>query len=179
MPEAAKLLEIHRRTHSGTITLLEHCAKLSDEELHRRMDGFGYPSIHHQLHHIIEGEDYWIGVLRSEYAPGGKHFERAARIGDEEVDESLNFAGLPELAAYRERVAAETAAFLAAQSAEQLATAGEYCVWGGKVVTLTPWLVVLRPITHTFHHRGQIAVMCRLLGQPVPPSPALDFPLRG
>ena len=176
MLEPADLLEIHRRTHSGTITLLEHCAQFGSEELHRRFEGFGYPSIHHQLHHIIEAEDYWIGVLRGEFAPGGRHFERASRT--EEVDESLNFPALADLAAYRERVAMDTGAFLDQQSAAQLATPGEYSVWGGKAVTLTPALVVLRPIMHTFHHRGQAAVMCRILGYPVPPSTALDFPLR-
>jgi uncharacterized damage-inducible protein DinB len=37
---------------------------------------------------------------------------------------------------------------------------------------------VMRPITHAFHHRGQVVAMSRLLGYPPPASPALDFPLR-
>jgi uncharacterized damage-inducible protein DinB len=33
--------------------------------------------------------------------------------------------------------------------------------------------VLLRTITHLYHHIGQVSAMCRLLGKPIPGS---DFP---
>jgi uncharacterized damage-inducible protein DinB len=176
MLEPSDLLEIHRRTHEGAITLLEHCARLSAEELCRELPGFGYPSVRKQLHHISEAEDYWIAVLRGEYAADGA---RAAHLSDHDYEAEVSkYPTVEALEGLRATVAAATQAYLAGTSAPQLAAPGEYCVWGGELVTLIPALVVLRPITHAFHHRGQVAAMCRLLGSPAPPSRALDFPLR-
>jgi uncharacterized damage-inducible protein DinB len=46
-------------------------------------------------------------------------------------------------------------------------------VWRGEHVTLR-WLV-LHPITHEFHHKGQVASLGRLLGHPVPEGTDLDL----
>ena len=32
--------------------------------LDQELEGFGYPSIRLQLHHVIGAEQYWVGVLR-------------------------------------------------------------------------------------------------------------------
>ena len=40
---------------------------------------------------------------------------------------------------------------------------------------LAPAHVILRTQTHVFHHMGQLAAMCRLLGHPIPQG--MDFPL--
>ena len=47
-------------------------------------------------------------------------------------------------------------------------------LWLLRAVGLLPALVFMRPFTHNYHHQGQVAAMCRLLGHPTPP---LDFPL--
>lgn len=46
--------------------------------------------------------------------------------------------------------------------------------WGNREKTLAPQHVVLRVLTHVFHHQGQLAAMCRLLGRP---CEGLDYPL--
>ena len=63
MHTAEALLDLHERAHSSLQRLLAHCRQLSVEELDRELAGFGYPSVRLQLHHVIGGEEYWIGVL--------------------------------------------------------------------------------------------------------------------
>ncbi|XOV75412.1 MAG: hypothetical protein ACFHWZ_18795 [Phycisphaerales bacterium] len=47
------LLDIHDRSHRSLSMLLDHCRGLDDEQLNRELDGFGYPTVRSQLHHII------------------------------------------------------------------------------------------------------------------------------
>jgi uncharacterized damage-inducible protein DinB len=63
MHTAEALLGLHERAHGSLQRLLAHCRQLSAEELDRELAGFGYPSVRLQLHHVIGGEEYWIGVL--------------------------------------------------------------------------------------------------------------------
>ncbi len=156
---SADLLELHTRAHAGLITLLEHCRQFSSEDLHRELEGFGYPTLQLQLHHIIDAEAWWSGVLqgRCEYTDTDKLYPTVAA-----------------LEAYREEVVAGTAAYLARATDAELNTAREMQTGGGTSRLLLPAHVFMRIFTHIFHHRGQVAAMCRLLGQPTPP---LDFPL--
>jgi uncharacterized damage-inducible protein DinB len=48
-------------------------------------------------------------------------------------------------------------------------------VWPDTVRSLIPARVFMRQFTHVFHHRGQIAAMCRALGRPLDIS--VDFPM--
>src|ERR1051325_5623420 len=57
------LIETHRRTQQGTITLLDHCRQFSPEELQRELPGFGFPTVLLQFDHLIGAEDYWVRVL--------------------------------------------------------------------------------------------------------------------
>jgi len=160
MYTAAGLSDIHERTHRSFVKLLEHCSGFSEEELSRELDGFGYPSIRLQLHHMIGAERYWVGVLH----------------GLELWDENeTDFASMDALRAFRERVAATTTEFLHAASDEELNTPRTMTTWGNKQVDLAPAHVLLRTQTHLFQHQGQVAAMSRLLGRPIPPG--LDFPL--
>src|SRR5512146_565021 len=95
-------IEIHRRTHSGTVRLLEHCRQLSPEERRRDLfaQGFGVPRVLEQLHHIISAEQYWLAVLRGRFAPGVERTEQ--ELFDDELD---NFPDIDALEAYRQRVA--------------------------------------------------------------------------
>lgn len=156
---SADLLILHARAHTNLIKLLEHCRQFTPEELHRELDGFGYPTLQLQLHHIIEAEDWWIGVLQG-------------RI--EQIDTRLVHTTIPQLEAYREQVAAGTATYLAGTADAELNRPRPLLVDPGMTRVLIPALVVLRPFTHNYHHQGQAAAMCRLLGHPTPP---LDFPL--
>jgi uncharacterized damage-inducible protein DinB len=156
----ADLRDMHARTHAGTIKLLRHCRKLTLDELHRELPGFGFPTVHLQLYHTIDTELYWIGVLQGRL---------------EVADNRARFADVKALEAFRKRVAEDTTAYLGAVSATELNTPVRLRLWTRSFSVLAPAQVVLRVLTHAFHHRGQVAAMCRLLGQP---TPSLDYPLR-
>jgi uncharacterized damage-inducible protein DinB len=160
MGAADDLLDVHRRTHAGLSRLLEHCGGFSREELRRELDGFGYPTLLLQFHHVLGAERYWIGVLEG------------LMLVDEPEEERDS---VDSLRALRERVAEATRAYLLAGSESDLRARREVVTWGGKRTAVTPWHVLLRTQTHVFQHQGQVAAMCRLLGRPVPPG--LDFPL--
>jgi uncharacterized damage-inducible protein DinB len=157
---ADDLLDIHRRTHASLARLLDHCAGFSTEELRRNLDGFGYPNLLLQLHHVLGAERYWFGVLQG-------------RMLIDEPDEERD--SIDALRALRERVAAATRAYLRGASESELRTRREVTAWGPKRMAVTPLHVLLRTQTHVFQHQGQVAAMCRLLGRPIPPG--LDFPL--
>jgi hypothetical protein len=65
------------------------------------------------------------------------------------------------------------AEWLAGQTAELLNTSCELEVWCGRRRLLHPAMIVMRVITHHFHHRGQLQTMLRLLAYPVQGK---DFP---
>ncbi|MCA8916476.1 MAG: DinB family protein [Planctomycetes bacterium] len=154
------LLDIHQRSHLSLQKLVDHCAGFSQEELSREIDGFGYPSIRHQLHHVIGAEHYWLGVLQGEML----------------VDEDpADMADIDALRAYRKRVVAKTVEYLQTADETELNTRRKVTAWGPREIELVPAHVILRTQTHIFQHQGQVAAMCRLLGRPI--SPGLDFPL--
>jgi uncharacterized damage-inducible protein DinB len=160
LPTSEDLLDVHRRTHACLERLLDHCAGFSDAELRRELEGFGYPTVLLQLHHVLGAERYWIGVLQDRLLVDEPEEERAS---------------IDALRALRERVAEETRAFLGRTPESDLRARREVATWTGKRVAVAPVHVLLRTQTHVFQHQGQVAAMCRLLGRPVPPG--LDFPL--
>lgn len=139
--------------------LLEHCRQLSAEELNREIVGFGYPTVRLQLHHEIAAEKYWIGVLQ----------------GRMDVDDNdSDYPTIESLDTYRQQVFSVTAEYLRAASVEELNTARSMKTWGNKERILTPAHVIIRTLTHLYHHQGQIVAMCSLLGKP---APGMDYPI--
>ena len=159
MHTAEALLDLHERAHSSLQRLLAHCRQLSAEELDRELAGFGYPSVRLQLHHMIGGEEYWIGVL-----------EGLILVDDNDSD----YPTVESLEAYRRRVFSATEKYLRAASVEELNTARRMMTWGNKERPLIPAHVFMRTLTHIYHHQGQIVAMCRLLGKP---AAAMDYPI--
>ncbi len=155
------LTDLHQRTHRCLARLLRHCAEFSEEELSRELEGFGYPSLRLQLHHVIGAEQYWIGVLEG-------------KMLTDEVE--AEYASIDALRAFRERVAGTTAAWLESVSEDELNARREVTTWGDRQVRLVPARVIVRTQTHVFQHQGQIAAMCRILGRPIPAG--LDFPVK-
>ena len=156
------LLDLHERAHRNLRQLLEHCTQLTAEELNRELDGFGYPSVRLQIHHEISAQEYWIGVLEG-------------RVDPDENDAA--YPTIDSLEAYRLRVFSMTETYLQAASADELNAGRPMMTWGfqGNVErVLTPALVVIRTLTHLYHHQGQILAMCRLLGKP---ASGFDFPI--
>ena len=153
------LLDLHGRSHRSLQKLMEHCRGLGSEELNRKLDGFGYPTVQLQLHHVIGAEEYWVGVLKDDF-----------EVRDDEAD----YPTIEKLEAYRQRVCSITEKFVRSSSSEELNTTRTMMTWGNKERLLTPALVLLRPMTHIYQHQGQILAMCRLMGKP---ASGLDFPL--
>lgn len=160
MHTAAALLDTHTRAHRSFVKLLDHCAGFTLDELARELEGFGYPHILHQLHHMIGAEMYWVGVLRGEMLV---------------AEDPADMASVAALRAFRERVAATTADYLNQATEAELNTRRKMTTWGGVEHELMPAHIILRTQVHIFQHQGQIAAMARLLGRPIPAG--LDFPL--
>jgi len=154
------LLDIHERCHSSVSKYLDHCRGLSDEQLDRDLGGFGYPTVRQQLHHAIGAERYWVTVARGRM--------------DASEDEA-DAASIDALESFRQSVGQATRAYLDEASDEELNTAQTMTTWGGHENTLVPAHVIMRTQTHLFHHLGQVAAMCRVLGHPIPSG--MDFPL--
>jgi uncharacterized damage-inducible protein DinB len=156
---AEALQGCHERAHRNLIALLARCRELAVEDIDRELDGFGYPTVRLQLHHGISAERYWIGVLQG-------------RIAADE--DSPEFSTIARLESYRDRVFAETEAYLRAASVDELNTARAMMTWGDRERVLTPAHVVMRTVTHLYHHQGQVLAMLRLLGKP---CTGLDYPI--
>jgi len=159
MHTSEALLDLHERAHRNLKALLSHCRGLSGEEINRELAGFGYPTVRLQLHHEIGAEKYWIGVLQG-------------RIDADE--DAPDYPTIESLEAYREQVFAVTEAYLRAASVEELNTARPMMTWGNRERVLAPAHVLMRTLTHLYHHQGQITAMCRLLGKP---ATGLDYPI--
>lgn len=156
-PEA--LADLHARGHTSLRRLLEHCAAFTADELHRELEGFGYPSMQRQLAHVIGAEHYWIGVLHGV-------------VDAEDRDDA--YPTVAALEGWRGEVEARTQAYLAAASVEELNTPRGLTMWGGRTAHLVPARVVMRTFAHVYQHQGQVVAMCRVLGRP---AAGLDFPL--
>lgn len=156
-PEA--LLDIHERSQRNLEKLLAHCRPFGVDEVNRSLEGFGYPTIRLQLHHEISAQEYWLSVLNG-------------RMVAEETEHL--YPTIESLEAYRTRVAGAITDYLRGASAAELNTARPMTTWGGGETSLMPAHVILRTLTHLYHHQGQVVAMCRLLGKP---ASGLDFPL--
>lgn len=154
------LLDLHERTHRTFKMLLEHCGQLSEGDLNRKLDGFGYGTIQLQLHHMISAEKYWFGVLE----------------GRMDIDDNApDFPTVESLETFRQQVFEATRAFIKASSVEELDTARKMMTWQNKEYTMVPAHVLTRPQTHIYQHQGQILAMCRLFGKP---CAGLDYPIK-
>lgn len=153
------LLEIHRRTHCNFRAYLAHARTLDREALNREMPEFGGASVRLQLHHAINGERFWIGVLEGTL--------------DVEEEPSLHTT-IASLEGYRERAFAATEDYLTRASVDELNTPRPMTTDPGERHVLHPGHVVMRIITHTYHHQGQIATMFRVIGNP---SPGFNYPI--
>ena len=158
MHDPRGLIDFHERAHRNLERLVAHCAGLTQEEADRSLAGFGYASVRLQLIHAIGAEAYWVGVLQG-------------RVDAEDKDDL--FPTVDSVAAWRRDVAAATRAYLDAVTEAELDASRVVTTWKGER-RMAPAHVILRVITHLYHHQGQVVAMCRLLGRPVS---GVDFPL--
>lgn len=160
MLTSAVLQEIHRRCHLSQQQLLKHCRQFTTDEINREHEGFGYPSMRIQYHHTIGAQRYWVGVILNDF-----------RVDD---DDHL-FPTIESLEGMRQDVFTFTENYLQSTSDQDLNTIRPMKIWTGDTRELIPAQIIMRTQTHIFHHNGQIAAMCRLLGKPIPPG--MDYSL--
>ena len=63
MYTSGALLDIHQRCHRSLGLLMEHCRGFEAEQFNREVEGFGYPTMRLQIHHIISAQKYWLSVV--------------------------------------------------------------------------------------------------------------------
>ncbi|GEM_PF-389488 len=160
MFEVGGLLTLHTWAHQCYAVLLDHCSRLTGEELRRPFEGFGWPSLHSQLAHIAEAEAFWVTRAR------GEQFERWPRRG-----EWWDYDGLDDYAELRARYAdtiSGTRSFLEGLTAPELLKPRVIELSAGGSIEISPARMLMHIVTHGFHHKGQAAAICRLLGYPTP-----------
>ena len=144
---------LHGWTHGCLDEVIGHASTLSPEVFGREIPGFGHPSLRHQLAHILSVEEAWVCGLRG--AP-------SSRLS---ADDHPTLTSLIETKRY---VAAATIRYLNERAELSLNT--ELSIlpkeWVGP--PRSPAFIILHVITHTFHHKGQMAIMFRMLGHPAP-----------
>ena len=145
--------ELHGAMHESLDVLLNHVATVPDRLLRQPVDGFGFPTVARQLVHILTVEEGWVHDLQFKDFPGW--FEQDAPT-------------LEALLSQKHRILAATRAYLDSLSEEQLnATLPRRPEgWSGEL--RSPAFILLHVITHSFHHKGQIVAMLRILGHPAP-----------
>lgn len=158
MHTSESLVDVHHRTQRSLDALFAHLADLEPGSLERPFDGFGYPTLRLQLHHMIGAEHYWITLLEGEFV-----------VTDDEA-----YPDLVALDAYRKEVAGRVRAWLATATPKILNEPRTMTTWGGREKTLVPAAVVMRTQTHHFTHLGQVLAMLRQMGHP---ARELDYPL--
>ena len=153
------LLDVHERSHRSLAALIEHAAEFSVEEADREHEGFGYPSLRLQIHHVLGAERYWLSVIEGQI---------------EADDDSGDYPTIASLEALRAGVAERARTLVLMIQTEDLQIPRPLRDWRGNEVFYTPARVFMRTQMHLFHHLGQMTAMCRLLGRPLN---GIDFDL--
>ncbi len=149
----AGMRALHTWTHGCLDLLLEHARGLPPELFVRGIPGFGRGSVRDQFVHVIQNEAAWVHSMQD------LPFTRW-RPDDFPAPDSL-------IRAKRE-VSAATIAYLERLGETRLNETLDHqpVVWVGPL--RSPAFILTHILTHTFHHKGQIVAMFRILGHPAP-----------
>ena len=143
--------KFHTWTHASVGLVLDHLGTLPAADYAKELPGFGYPSLHAQVVHVLGCESRWVHRLQGR--PTG----------------NWNPAQWPAVAdarALQSEIARRTLDYLSGLTDEQLNANTTLHFPDGDTAIRTPALVLHHVFTHAFHHKGQIVAMCRLLGYP-------------
>jgi uncharacterized damage-inducible protein DinB len=141
--------------------LFSHLESMRPDTFRRVLPGFGIPTIRDTLIHVAEIERTWRDTLlcgngcgNGESGPGGNlPGHRPSTLADVE--------------ALFEENGQLTRIFLEQLSDHEFsARRVVFLPWDGARRRVSPAWVLLHVLTHEFHHRGQVAAMCRSLGAP-------------
>jgi uncharacterized damage-inducible protein DinB len=147
------VLKFHGWTHSSLNLLLDHLSTIPASEYGKELPGFGFPTLHKQVIHIFNCEGFWIHTLQ----------------GLQYVDRNpAEYPAVADARLFKQEVNRRTQAYLSSLTDRQLNSDTELHFPGGDNAVRTPALILHHVLTHAFHHKGQIAAMCRELGYPAP-----------
>jgi len=152
--------KFHAWTHASLALLFDHLATLPATGYAKNLPGFGYPSIHAQVIHLLGCESRWVRRLQGQ-PTGDWNPARWPATSDARVLQS--------------EVSMQTLGYLSALNNQQLNASTTLHFPDGSTAVRTPALVLHHVFTHAFHHKGQIVAMCRILGHPAPDTDLNQF----
>jgi uncharacterized damage-inducible protein DinB len=134
-------------------TVLGAVREVSVEDLTRDA-GVSYGSLLGTMAHMLGAQRMWLARF------SGLHLDRVLGPAD--------FRDLISWIHGWEETAAETEAFVAGLTDEQLATPITWTNTRGETYTLPLWQPVVHMVNHATYHRGQVISMLRQMGYAVP-----------
>lgn len=147
------ITDLHAATHESLDILLEQIAKVPGHLLRQPLSGFGFPSVWRQLAHILTVEEGWLSDLQEKSFPGWF---------------AEDCPTIEALRSQKSRIRDATRSYLDTIGEAQLNTVLTKRPEGWHGALRSPAFILLHVITHTFHHKGQIVAMLRILGHPAP-----------
>lgn len=133
--------------------LFSHLESMPAETFTKTVTGFGIPTIRDILLHMVELECVWRDSVLGASPPNRLPRERPATLEDVR-------------ALYEENVTL-TRLFLQQLTDQEFSSPRVVSFpWDGSRHRVSPAWVFMHLLTHEFHHRGQVAAMCRSLGSP-------------
>ncbi|HZJ10372.1 MAG TPA: DinB family protein [Trueperaceae bacterium] len=151
--ELRSFYRLVQRTRSGVLDWLE---TLPPDVLVRERDDFAFGSINGIYAHIADCYLWWLGSV--------------ARGHERREFDGGSVAALREAFATVDSIVEESLAYFTALDEPVVWTAPE-----GHQETFTRFWLVLHPITHEFHHKGQALALARVLGHPHHGTPDTDL----
>jgi len=152
--------KFHDWTHASLTALLNHLSTIPDNAYAKEVPGFGFPTIHAQVIHVLNCEGFWIHTLQSisfvDQAPA-------------------NWPTVSDARRLQIEVSMRVLDYLSRLSEQNLNAPTELHFPDGDVAVRTPALILHHVLTHAFHHKGQIVAMCRILGHPAPDTDLNQF----
>ena len=141
------------RTRAG---LLEWLGTLPNEIFSAKREDFAYGSLSAIYSHIADCYWHWAGAVGLSLPAA----ERSVKTVDELRD---YFAQVDDMV------------LRAIHSFEEWDEALSYTASSGRVEMVSRRWLILHPVTHEFHHKGQALALARVLGQPHPGMPDTDL----
>jgi uncharacterized damage-inducible protein DinB len=151
-PDLALMYDWVRRTRQN---LLEFTDTLPNEIYTRERPDFAYGSIRNIHAHIAFGYLLWVGVMG---------------LGMKREQLEVPASSIPNSAAMRARFDTVDAILEEALSKFDDPDAMFERQYREETLKLTQRWVIVRPITHEFHHKGQLLALARVLGHGLPPE---------
>lgn len=152
--------KFHAWTHLSITLLFDHLDTVPAAAYTKELAGFGRPTLHTQIIHLIQCEAFWVHTLQ--------------RLPFERFDPA-RFPAVSDARYLQRDVGAQTLAWLSRLTDQALNTNTELHFSDGDTDIRTPALILHHIFTHAFHHKGQIVAMCRLLGYPAPDTDLNQF----